>query len=69
MYRSLANSEQFLADGFTLLNGKINLKKLENKLADITADYTQDYAVDEMEKTLIRSGYEVIWEEWGYRIV
>ena len=69
MYRSLANNDQFLADGFTLLNGKTNLTKLENKLAEITADYTQDYAVDEMERTLVRNGFQVLWEDEGYRII
>lgn len=71
MYRSLMSNEQFLADGFTMLKGKANLGKLENKLADITSDYSEDFAVDEMERTLIRNGFEVIWhtDYKGYRIV
>lgn len=69
MYRQLMDNEQFIADGFTLLKGKVNLSKLESTLADITSDYTEDYAVDEMERTLIRNGFDVIWNEDGYRIV
>lgn len=58
MYRSLISNEQFLADGFTMLKGKTNLGKLENKLADITSDYTQDF-------------FEVTWhtDYKGHRIV
>lgn len=71
MYRSLMDNEQFIADGFTLLKGKTNLTKLENKLAEIVSDYSEDFAVDEMERTLIRNGFEVIWHDdyKGYRIV
>lgn len=63
------DNEQFIADGMYLLKNKVNIDKLKLKLERIKISATDDYAVDEVERTLKSHGYEVVWNDSGYRIV
>lgn len=63
------DNDQFIADGVSLLKGKVSIDKFKLKLERIKNNATDDYAVDEVERTLNAHGYEVVWNGSGYRIV